>query len=139
MPMEVAARNILARTAGISNFTMGEQIQVRPAGNCVACNSGGKILHSGLKDTLFGVDGSWNFRCCANPDCGLVWMDPMPLPNELPKAYKSYYTHAGAPERRKASFLKGFYNRIKESYITEKYGYRRAGAKTIAMILGKLL
>jgi 2-polyprenyl-3-methyl-5-hydroxy-6-metoxy-1,4-benzoquinol methylase len=66
-------------------------------------------------------------------------MDPMPLPNELPKAYKSYYTHAGEPERGKGSFLKRLYSRIKESYITEKYGYRRGGAKTITRILGKIL
>jgi 2-polyprenyl-3-methyl-5-hydroxy-6-metoxy-1,4-benzoquinol methylase len=139
MEMQAAARKILAHAAGISRFTVGAKIQARPAGNCVACSSGGTIAHSGLKDKLFGVDGSWNFRRCANPDCGLVWMDPMPLPDELPKAYKSYYTHAGAPEAAEESFLKRLYHQIKESYIAEKYGYSRGGAKTIARVFGKLL
>ena len=30
---------------------------------------------------------------CPNPECGLVWLNPMPLEEDLPLAYQNYYTH----------------------------------------------
>lgn len=36
------------------------------------------------------------YKQCSNPTCGLVWLDPAPLPSELWKAYTSYHTHTRA-------------------------------------------
>lgn len=60
---------------------------------CPLCGKVGTTLYESLKDELFGVRGSWGFRCCVNPVCGLIWLDPAPLAPELFKAYRSYYTH----------------------------------------------
>lgn len=30
---------------------------------------------------------------CQNPDCGLAWLDPEPLEEDIHKAYQNYYTH----------------------------------------------
>jgi len=53
----------------------------------------GTSLYQGLLDRLFGAPGSWGIRRC--DACSLLWIDPAPLPSELSKAYRSYYTHAG--------------------------------------------
>jgi 2-polyprenyl-3-methyl-5-hydroxy-6-metoxy-1,4-benzoquinol methylase len=61
--------------------------------SCILCGSAGKVLYKGLRDRLFGASGSWNLNRCPNPDCGLVWLDPMPAKEEIGKAYEVYYTH----------------------------------------------
>jgi SAM-dependent methyltransferase len=60
---------------------------------CYLCGSQGAILHQDLSDPMAGAPGKWNLRRCPNPDCDLVWLDPMPLQEELWKAYRSYFTH----------------------------------------------
>ncbi len=61
--------------------------------NCNLCNSNGDFLYQALKERLYEVPGSWNFRKCSNPECGLVWLDPMPFEKEIGKAYRTYFTH----------------------------------------------
>jgi len=61
--------------------------------NCYLCGTSGNLLYQGLKDRLFGASGEWNLKKCPNPECGLVWLDPMPLEEEVGKAYQKYYTH----------------------------------------------
>lgn len=39
------------------------------------------------------IAGDWSFRRCANPDCGVCWLDPAPSKEELWRAYASYHTH----------------------------------------------
>jgi 2-polyprenyl-3-methyl-5-hydroxy-6-metoxy-1,4-benzoquinol methylase len=47
-----------------------------------------------VRDRFVGIPGEWSHRRCQNPECGLVWLDPMPLPEELGKLYSAYFTHA---------------------------------------------
>jgi SAM-dependent methyltransferase len=68
-------------------------IRNRPLPYCPLCNSAGTEMYAGLADRFFGATGRWNFRRCVNPDCGLWWLDPMPLAEDLPKAYEDYCTH----------------------------------------------
>jgi len=70
---------------------------------CDNCGSHGANLYVDLHDHLFGSPGTWNLRRCDSNSCGLVWLDPQPLPDQLGKLYSSYYTHvetqpAGAAE-----------------------------------------
>ncbi len=62
--------------------------------HCAVCGSPGKLLYIGLKDSLFGVQGNFSYRRCNTVDCSLIWQDPMPIAEDLPKAYVNYYTHA---------------------------------------------
>lgn len=63
---------------------------------CLICGTAGKILHTGLKDRLFGAPGSWDLKQCPRPECGLVWPDPCPITEDLGLAYQTYYTHVDA-------------------------------------------
>lgn len=60
---------------------------------CHLCGTSGSLLHEGVRDHLFGRPGAWNLRRCDNPECGLVWLDPKPLEEDLHQAYAHYYTH----------------------------------------------
>lgn len=68
-------------------------IPTRPCADCYLCRNQGALLYNGMRDHLFSVPGMWAFRKCSNPDCGLVWLDPMPLEKFISKAYQIYYTH----------------------------------------------
>ena len=73
--------------------TAVSEIRSRPLLCCPLCQSAGTDMYAGLTDRFFNATGRWNFRRCANPDCGLWWLDPMPLAEDLSKAYENYCTH----------------------------------------------
>lgn len=80
-------------------------------------------MHENLTDNLFGAPGKWHLKRCTNPRCGLVWLDPMPRPDEIWKAYSTYYTHAdsvGTPGWRKRVV-----SQAKQEYWAIHFGYRR--------------
>lgn len=93
---------------------MGAQdvIRNRPQPTCPLCGGEGRLRHEGLKDRLFGAPGVWTMKVCARRDCGIFWLDPMPIEEDLPKAYEDYYTHgngglsAAAPAVEPPRFLK---------------------------------
>lgn len=60
---------------------------------CRLCGASGSIIYHDLPDRLFGSLGAWNLKRCNNSSCGLVWLDPMPLEEDIHKAYQHYYTH----------------------------------------------
>lgn len=67
----------------------------QPHSQCYLCGTVGNPLYQGLRDHLYSAPGVWSLRRCRNSTCGLVWLDPMPLPSEVWKAYTHYYTHGG--------------------------------------------
>lgn len=81
------------------------------------------MVYQNLRDRLFGAPGGWSLRQCPDPRCGLLWLDPMPRPEEIHKAYTRYYTHhaaeAGGPGR-----LKRAWHTLKAAYLAERFGYR---------------
>ena len=76
-----------------------DQIRSRPRPVCYLCNAPGMPLYEGLQDRLFGAPGIWNFKRCPTLGCGLMWLDPIPLEEEIGKAYAKYYTHAETAKR----------------------------------------
>ena len=78
--------------------THQDSIRSRPCPVCLLCGARGEPLYQGLSDRLFGAPGMWNFSRCPAGDCGLVWLDPMPLEEDLPLAYREYHTHDDPPD-----------------------------------------
>jgi SAM-dependent methyltransferase len=60
---------------------------------CYLCQSIGEVLYQDLEDRLFDVPGKWTLRKCLGPKCGLIWIDPMPIEEDIGTAYASYHTH----------------------------------------------
>ncbi len=77
-----------------------------PNPNCMFCGMPGEVLYSGLIDHLFLAPGSWQLRRCADPQCGLVWLDPAPLAEDLGLAYQTYYTHGAAAGKSSGILLR---------------------------------
>jgi SAM-dependent methyltransferase len=93
------------------------------APHCAVCGSQGTPLYEGLHDRLFAVPGSWSFKRCADPACGLLWLDPMPVPEDIHKAYESYYTHS--PAAAKQGLLPRLFASAKQGYLANRFGYGR--------------
>src|SRR5437667_7073698 len=70
-----------------------KQIRTRPCPRCFLCDVEGKLLYQNLTARMFSAPGQWDFRICPLAGCGLMWLDPTPVTEDLPVAYDSYFTH----------------------------------------------
>lgn len=87
-------------------------IRTRPNPQCVLCGRNGETLYDGLKDQLFGAPGEWRLVKCADDDCGVIWLNPVAIDEDLHLAYRQYYTHEARA---------GLFDRIKDQAITRGY------------------
>jgi len=67
---------------------------------CPLCGAPGRARFLGLPDRLYQAPGQWTVAECVESGCGLLWLDPMPLPEDLGLAYRGYFTHADAGASR---------------------------------------
>jgi 2-polyprenyl-3-methyl-5-hydroxy-6-metoxy-1,4-benzoquinol methylase len=66
-------------------------INAIPRPLCPLCNCEGKLLYMGLADWLYGVPETWGTRRCSL--CGVAWLDPQPVANDIQRLYSHYCTH----------------------------------------------
>lgn len=78
-------------------------IRTKATPACFVCGGDGQVLYSNLADNLFAAPGLWTIKCCLTKNCGMLWLDPMPLAQDLSHAYTEYYTH-GKAGRSSAAF-----------------------------------
>src|SRR5437763_12012465 len=124
-----------------SPTALDQQIRADPRPFCTLCGTRGEFIHVDLPDRLFGAPGHWSLKRCLNRRCQLIWLDPMPVPEDLGKAYSTYYTHK-APEITESSprsLVRRCYRLLKMSYLADKYGYETGVNSVLARSLGKLL
>lgn len=105
---------------------------------CYICGHQGHNLYHGLIDRLFCAPGEWNLKKCLNPECGLVWLDPEPLMEEVGKAYKNYYTHQDS-KCNSNTLPRRLFKSAKEGYLARRYGYYRESVNIYKKLLGLLL
>ena len=77
---------------------------------CTLCAERGELLYARLSDSLFGAPGQWNLFKCPRSNCGLIWLNPAPLPAELHKVYAHYYTHDATAESLGRKAVRLLYN-----------------------------
>lgn len=92
------------------------ELRTAPKPRCPECGQPGDALHPPRADHLYGVPGTWGFRGCER--CGLAWLDPAPVPEDLHRAYASYYTHQPS---------KVELGRVQRAYLERVYGYPARG------------
>jgi 2-polyprenyl-3-methyl-5-hydroxy-6-metoxy-1,4-benzoquinol methylase len=102
---------------------MKNNIKTYSSINCHLCNCNGEPLYKGLNDKLFDTPQGWGFRKCQNDKCNLIWIDPMPLPEDLGKAYETYYTHQ--EQDHSSSPIKAALGIIQNGYYRQTYGYKQ--------------
>jgi SAM-dependent methyltransferase len=114
-------------------------IRACPCPACILCGAEGHYIYRDQKDRLFGADGRWNLRRCADDTCGLIWLDPMPLPEDIGKAYARYYTHASRDGFGRTGLLKQIYEVMVLGYFANKYGYPAGSRPFVRRNLGRLM
>src|SRR4051812_21168852 len=79
---------------------ISKHIRSVPQPHCIFCaNKKSTILFDGVKDRLFNAPGTWRYRKCADVNCAFIWLDPMPVAEDLDMAYMNYYTHVDPAKR----------------------------------------
>lgn len=101
------------------------EIETAAYANCAVCGTAGVVIYDNLIDRLFRAPGKWRVKKCSNRRCGLAWLDPMPLPTEIWKAYVCYYTHRSASNRNLTG-LRKLERRIKDAFLEQRLGYPAA-------------
>lgn len=114
-----------------------DQIRSCPCSACYVCGTRGEPLYENLSDRLFGATGTWNLKRCPNPACGLLWLDPMPVKDDIAKAYGSYYTHQdGLPP---GNLGRRIYSMMRNAYLRSEYGYLSVRCSRWAQLLAPLI
>jgi 2-polyprenyl-3-methyl-5-hydroxy-6-metoxy-1,4-benzoquinol methylase len=103
---------------------------------CYLCGTSGDILYRDLKDYLFDVPGEWSLKKCPNLQCGLIWLDPMPVKEDIGKAYQTYYTHDTATTSQVSS--SAFYQMVRDGYLRHRFGYTLGVGPTWYRLLAPL-
>ena len=100
-------------------------IRTRRSPACLLCGGGGEVLHPELVDRLFGAPGQWALKRCVRTACRLIWLDPLPIEEDLWKAYRSYYTHASsaADVIAEQTDSTSIFGKIRRSYLRARLGY----------------
>lgn len=111
-------------------------IRVRPCPKCPLCETDGLPLYRDLKDRLFGVQGTWSLSQCLNPDCKAIWLNPMPVEQDLPKAYRTYYTHQ-TQTHSDDNLARRLYSKAKRGYLASRYGYYSDEVSRMDRVMGK--
>lgn len=79
----------------LSNEQRSRKVRSVARTKCYLCDAEGEIRYSGVSDSYWNVSGTWNLRQCPNGECQLVWLDPVPVPEDIPLMYSEYFTHDG--------------------------------------------
>ena len=99
----------------------GLTMRTQPRPHCPLCGTPGTELYSGLSDFCYAAPHQWNFRECPQPGCRSLWLDPVPIPEDLGLAYTGYYTHS-QPEPG-SRLLRSIVWGIWHSYLGARFGY----------------
>jgi 2-polyprenyl-3-methyl-5-hydroxy-6-metoxy-1,4-benzoquinol methylase len=116
----------------------GDKIRAQQRSWCGICGSIGLPSYGDLPDKFFGAAGRWNFSQCSRSQCGMLWLNPMPHPEDIWKAYRNYYTHDEESAPPTTSPLRTLKQVVKRAYVGTHLGYRNRNLTMRERALGML-
>jgi SAM-dependent methyltransferase len=115
----------------------GDSIRARPLEACPLCGSPGDPVRKGMRDRMGDAPGEWGHRRCRGSRCGLLWLDPMPLPEDLHRAYRCYFTHGERPPRPDGAFRRLALS-ARAGFLASRWGCRDGEVGALSRLLGVL-
>ncbi len=108
---------------------------------CPICQQRGQPLYSNLRDNLFKAEGEYGFWRCET--CDLLWLNPRPIDEDIPKCYQEYYTHTvynpqAVPRSFRDSSSLRDYLRAIILETTHNYPAPKKRSKLVGRILSKV-
>jgi SAM-dependent methyltransferase len=94
-------------------------LPLRHVPDCYLCGTPGRAIYRQRRDRMFSAPGLWDTLEC--PACGLVWLDPHPLPEAMGQLYAGYYTHASALPGQ--TWFTGLLRRARRGVLASGFGY----------------
>jgi 2-polyprenyl-3-methyl-5-hydroxy-6-metoxy-1,4-benzoquinol methylase len=70
---------------------------------------------------------------CGNASCGLIWLDPMPVKEDIGKAYEDYYTHSEHSMAGGNSLGRRLKRAVRKGYLAHAYGYENDGSRALGV------
>lgn len=114
-------------------------IRAKDQNNCIICGTKSNQLYDKLTDIEFNtVKGEWRLCQCENQNCTLTWLNPMPLAEDIGKAYKNYYTHIDIAVNRHSCIV-NCYENIRRGYLAYRYGYQDNNVNFFHKLLSNVL
>jgi SAM-dependent methyltransferase len=108
---------------------------------CIFCRTSGRVLYPHVRDDLYGHEGDFAELICST--CGLIWLSPRPVREDMGKYYAHYYTHVSAadstPPDAQPRFLGGLRDAIRAMIFCGYYGYTHLHSHHMLCALGKTL
>ncbi len=98
-------------------------IRHQPCPECLLCGTPGRPLYSALRDRLFDAPGEWDLKQCPDSSCGLIWLDPMPVREDIALAYKSYFTHRDNHQPAPDTWRHRLSRKAGQGYLALRYDY----------------
>lgn len=95
-------------------------IETEPSPTCPVCRSPGLPKFEEMVDRVFGAPGRWTMKQCTTASCGTLWLDPRPTPQDIGKAYQTYYTHG---VESKGTVLKRTIRALAREHAAVRYGF----------------
>jgi 2-polyprenyl-3-methyl-5-hydroxy-6-metoxy-1,4-benzoquinol methylase len=93
-------------------------MRASPCPACYLCGTPGISLYKDLTDDLFAAPGTWSVKRCPADNCGLLWLDPMPLAADLGLAYQQYYTHGESNRRTLYRFGRFIFGALTDAFLS---------------------
>ena len=110
-------------------------IRSRSVPACPLCGGPGAGLYRGLRDRFAPGPEEWAVSRCADPACALLWLDPMPLEEDIAHAYhEDYYTHQD--EGPALTWYRRGFRWLKQGYLASRYGYGLEATPLAQRLLG---
>ncbi len=107
---------------------------------CVLCGITGVKLHESVPDRFRITAGVYNLKVC--PACGLAWLDPMPLDEDLGKCYDNFFIPENLcfiPQGGGSLFFHRLWDSLKMDVLYSLYGYKHLFRNRFHAIAGFVL
>jgi hypothetical protein len=111
-------RRAIAPPVASSGPAARAPIRVEAAPGCPRCGRPGDPLHHAMQDRMGPVHGRWSLARCR--DCGIAWLDPRPVAEDLGRLYEGYFTHAPPAPPAQAE---GWRGAVRGAALHQTYGY----------------